>query len=258
MALPLVRYQRPLIVTASATKMEPREPVIAAAHLRRSEAELHVHEAHPGAQLRLALLLEDAEAGAHLSRVAGRAGRRSRSRRALRSICSTASRIPAEGARDPRLLRAPHVHRGRGRALRARARLGRRALVVRVDHRGSGGGRQTPRQSREGATPKEYTPAQADAYRMWPDPERSGEAESPMQSVLEIAEELRILTKAVRATAVSRMLNGMLKVRPRSLRSRRGRGRRRPRGEQVPRRLIDHMRARSRTPARRRLPRPSC
>ena len=68
-------------------------------------------------------------------------------------------------------------------------------------------------QSREGATPKEYTPAQAVAYRMWfPDPERSGEAESPMQSVLEIAEELRILTKAVRATAVSRMLNGILKV----------------------------------------------
>lgn len=68
----------------------------------------------------------------------------------------------------------------------------------------------TPRQ---GTTPKEYTSSQAVAYRMWfPDPEHSGEAESPMQSVLEIAEELRILTKAVRATAVSRMLNGILKV----------------------------------------------
>ncbi len=68
-------------------------------------------------------------------------------------------------------------------------------------------------QAREGGPMKEYTSSQAVAYRMWfPDPERSGDAESPMQSVLEIAEELRILTKAVRATAVSRMLNGILKV----------------------------------------------
>ncbi len=67
--------------------------------------------------------------------------------------------------------------------------------------------------AREGATPREYTLDQAVGYRMWfSSPEFSGEAESPMQAVLEIAEELRILTKAVRATAVSRMLNGILKV----------------------------------------------
>lgn len=52
-----------------------------------------------------------------------------------------------------------------------------------------------------------------EAYRMWtPDPEFSGEAESPMRAGIEIAEELDLLTKAVRSTAVSRMLNGMLKV----------------------------------------------
>jgi hypothetical protein len=53
----------------------------------------------------------------------------------------------------------------------------------------------------------------AEAYRMWtPDPEFSGEAESPMRAAIEIAEELDLLTKAVRTTAVSRMLNGLLKV----------------------------------------------
>lgn len=66
----------------------------------------------------------------------------------------------------------------------------------------------------ESGSPREFTfGTQALAYRMWsPDPEYSGEAESPMKAVLEIAEELAILTKAVRATAVSRILNGVLKV----------------------------------------------
>lgn len=55
--------------------------------------------------------------------------------------------------------------------------------------------------------------ATTEAYRLWtPDPEYSGEAESPMRAGIEIAEELDLLTKAVRATAVSRMLNGLLKV----------------------------------------------
>lgn len=62
----------------------------------------------------------------------------------------------------------------------------------------------------------EYVPlprATTEAYRMWtPDPEYSGEAESPMRAGIEIAEELDLLTKAVRSTAVSRMLNGLLKV----------------------------------------------
>ena len=60
---------------------------------------------------------------------------------------------------------------------------------------------------------KVYSSGEAEAYRMWhPSPMRSGLAESPMRSVLEVAEELLILTKGVRATAVSRMINGMLKI----------------------------------------------
>lgn len=65
----------------------------------------------------------------------------------------------------------------------------------------------------EGGQPQEFANGSAVAYRMWtPDPEHSGEAESPMKAVLEIADELAILTKAVRATAISRVLNGILKV----------------------------------------------
>jgi hypothetical protein len=48
-------------------------------------------------------------------------------------------------------------------------------------------------------------------YRMWtPSPAMSGEATSPMQGALQVAEELVLLTAAVRSTAVSRLLNGML------------------------------------------------
>jgi len=62
-----------------------------------------------------------------------------------------------------------------------------------------------------GSESREYTPEQAVLYRMWtPSPTRSYEAESPMQAGLEIAEELIILTKSVRATAVSRLINGLL------------------------------------------------
>lgn len=58
-----------------------------------------------------------------------------------------------------------------------------------------------------------YGPSQAVAYRMWnPHPSYSGEADSPMHGVLEVAEELHILTQSVRATAVTRMVNGLLKV----------------------------------------------
>lgn len=63
---------------------------------------------------------------------------------------------------------------------------------------------------RSGET-REYTPEQAVCYRMWtPSPENSYEAESPLQANLEIAEELVLLTKSVRATAVSRLINGLL------------------------------------------------
>lgn len=51
------------------------------------------------------------------------------------------------------------------------------------------------------------------AYRMWtPHPRHSDEADSPLHAVLDIAEELLILTSAVRSTAVSRMTNGMLLI----------------------------------------------
>ena len=57
----------------------------------------------------------------------------------------------------------------------------------------------------------EYGPEEAIAYRMWtPDPGMSWQAEAPMQAALEIAEELIILTKSVRATATTRLLNGLL------------------------------------------------
>jgi hypothetical protein len=62
-----------------------------------------------------------------------------------------------------------------------------------------------------GQTTREYSPEEAVVYRMWtPSPERSYEAESPMRAALEIAEELIGLTKAVRATTVSRLTNGLL------------------------------------------------
>lgn len=49
------------------------------------------------------------------------------------------------------------------------------------------------------------------AWRMWtPHPRRSDLADSPLRAVLDIAEELNVLTAAVHATAVSRVLNGML------------------------------------------------
>ncbi len=53
----------------------------------------------------------------------------------------------------------------------------------------------------------------AQAYRFWtPHPGRSGEADSPMRSAVEglIAEELIALTRTVRSTAVSRLLNGVI------------------------------------------------
>lgn len=61
------------------------------------------------------------------------------------------------------------------------------------------------------ADPTEYSPRDARAYKLWtPHPRRSGEADSPMRSVLEIAEELIALTASVRSTATSRTVQGML------------------------------------------------
>ncbi len=74
----------------------------------------------------------------------------------------------------------------------------------------NGGLRHKPQSA---VSPTEYGPSEALAYRLWtPSPELSGESESPMRGVLEVAEELLILGKSVRATAVSRILNGMIKV----------------------------------------------
>jgi hypothetical protein len=59
---------------------------------------------------------------------------------------------------------------------------------------------------------REFTADDAVVYKFWtPHPRRSGEADSPMRSVVEgdIAEELIALTRSVRATAVSRTVNGL-------------------------------------------------
>jgi hypothetical protein len=49
------------------------------------------------------------------------------------------------------------------------------------------------------------------AYRMWtPHPKHSDEPDSPVRAVMDIAEELLILTAAVRATAGNRMTNGIV------------------------------------------------
>lgn len=49
------------------------------------------------------------------------------------------------------------------------------------------------------------------AYRCWtPHPRHSDEADSPIRAVLDIAEELLILTAAVRSTATTRLTNGIL------------------------------------------------
>jgi hypothetical protein len=62
-----------------------------------------------------------------------------------------------------------------------------------------------------GQTPVEYGPNEAVLYRMWtPHPRNSGEADAPMRSVLQIAEELIALTDSVMSTAVSRVLEGIL------------------------------------------------
>lgn len=59
----------------------------------------------------------------------------------------------------------------------------------------------------------EYGPNEAVAYRLWTaHPRRSGEADSPMRSVLAIAEELVHLTAAVAATATSRTVSGLLVI----------------------------------------------
>ncbi len=51
------------------------------------------------------------------------------------------------------------------------------------------------------------------AYRMWsPSPAMSAEADSPMLAALEVCEELVLLTAAVRSTAVTRMVNGLMVI----------------------------------------------
>lgn len=82
-------------------------------------------------------------------------------------------------------------------------------LIVEVNADGTVNSiKHIPMYGGEGET---YGPEEARVYRMWtPHPRRSGEADSPMRSVLEISEELITLTAAVRSTAVSRTVSGML------------------------------------------------
>ena len=64
------------------------------------------------------------------------------------------------------------------------------------------------------AKEEEYGPNEAVAYKMWtPHPQWPGLADSPMRAVLDIAEELLILTRSVRSTAVSRLIrSGILLI----------------------------------------------
>lgn len=74
-------------------------------------------------------------------------------------------------------------------------------------------GRLVAWKPRRDGDPIKFPAGQAEAYRMWTaDPEHSGDAESPMRAVLEIAEEMDLLTRSVKSTAVSRLLNGMYRV----------------------------------------------
>jgi hypothetical protein len=61
----------------------------------------------------------------------------------------------------------------------------------------------------------EYGPSSAVVYRFWtPHPRRTGEADSPMRSIVEgkVGEELISLTTAVLSTATTRATNGMLLI----------------------------------------------
>jgi hypothetical protein len=59
-----------------------------------------------------------------------------------------------------------------------------------------------------------YDPPQVgEAYRMWtPHPRHSDLPDSPLQSIMDIAEELLVLTASVMGTATTRMTNGMLLI----------------------------------------------
>lgn len=62
-------------------------------------------------------------------------------------------------------------------------------------------------------TDKSLTNEVGVAYKMWtPSPRHSDEPDSPTRAILDICEELLILTASVRSTAVSRMTNGLLLI----------------------------------------------
>lgn len=74
-----------------------------------------------------------------------------------------------------------------------------------------------------GATPvtfrqaqgEELQPGEAQAYRLWqPHPRRSSEADSPMRAVIDVCEELQILSRAVRGRARSRAAGAGLLLLP--------------------------------------------
>ena len=84
---------------------------------------------------------------------------------------------------------------------------------LKIETTGEGGVRSIEHKPGGATQGIKYAPDRAVAYRFWtPHPKDSGHATSPMRAALDIAEELVILTKAVRATAVTRMLNGIFIV----------------------------------------------
>ena len=103
-----------------------------------------------------------------------------------------------------------------------------------------------------------YEPPQVgEAYRFWtPHPRHSDLPDSPLRSIMDIAEELLVLTASVMGTATTRMTNGILlmptEASPNPVRGARGRRlprRRGPREQHLPLGLHGaRLRRRSRTP----------
>lgn len=81
-----------------------------------------------------------------------------------------------------------------------------------VRHRGDGFDEETYEEPPTGADPSD---GQMAAWRLWKShPHRSGDADSPMRGVLEICEQILILTRAVRAQARSRLRTAGLLILP--------------------------------------------
>lgn len=72
---------------------------------------------------------------------------------------------------------------------------------------------RTGMQFRKDAQGQKVPGSEGRGYRLWtPHPQHSDLPDSPIRAVIDIAEELVLLTAAVRATAISRLTSGLMKV----------------------------------------------